>query len=236
MNETPEPDVTSLAESLLESFETHVETPVEIPGGVLGALHHIRAGIERLTTISGSIAWVLVWIIFVLGLFNVITRYGARFISRDIIIGEIFDLQWMIFGTMVLIALNYGVREGVNPRIDFWWTNFSDKKKALIDLIIHVSLFLPFLWLSVRLLQPYSMIALGRKFDGSWPTWRVWEIWEKSDSAGGLPRGPIKFVMLVGFALFGLQVIAEVIKNVMVLANRTDLATIAKPTAPVRVE
>ena len=238
MSDTPEQDVTTIAESLLQSLEYHEKSPpaVEIPGGVFGTLHYIRAAISRLTTISGGIAWILAWVVFVLGLFNVITRYAGRFIQRDIIIGEIFDLQWMLFGALFLLAFNYGVREAVNPRIDFWWTNFSDKTKALIDLIIHATLLLPFLWLGVRLLWPYAMSALGRKFDGKWSTWKVWEIWEQSTDAAGLPRGPIKFLMLFGFILFALQVVAEIIKTIMVLAGRSDLATIAKPKAPVRIE
>ena len=209
----------TIAETLLESFEHHEGTPVivEIPSGILGVLHYVRAAISRLTTIIGRIAWVLVWVVFILGLFNVITRYVGRFVQQDIIIGEIFDLQWMLFGALFLLGLNYGVREGVNPRIDFWWANFSDKKKAFIDLVIHVTLFLPFLWLGIRLLWPYAMSGLGRKFDGSWSTWQVWKIWEQSGDAGGLPRGPIKFLMLVGFVLFALQLVAEIIKTVMML-------------------
>ncbi len=238
MSDTPEPDVTTIAETLLESFEHHEEIPVvvEIPSGILGVLHYVRAAISRLTTITGRIAWVLVWVVFILGLFNVITRYVGRFVRQDIIIGEIFDLQWMLFGALFLLAFNYGLREGVNPRIDFWWANFSDKKKAFIDLVIHVTLFMPFLWLGIRLLWPYAMSGLGRKFDGSWSTWQVWKIWEQSGDAGGLTRGPIKFLMLVGFILFALQLVAEIIKTVMVLAGRTDLATIAKTKAPVRIE
>lgn len=236
MSDTPEQDVTTRAESLLGSFGVRIEEPVEIPGGILGLLHHVRRGLERITTISGAIAWVLAWVIFVLGLFNVITRYLGRFIQRDIIIGEIFDLQWMVFGALFLLAFNYGVREGVNPRIDFWWANFSNKRKALLDLVLHVTTFLPFLWLGIRILIPYAMTGLGRRFDGSWTTWKVWETWEQSTDAGGLPRGPIKFLLLVGFVLFALQIVAEVIKTIMVLANRNDLATIAETRAPVRIE
>jgi TRAP-type mannitol/chloroaromatic compound transport system permease small subunit len=238
LSDTPDPDVTTIAESLLESFEYREGAPpvVEIPSGILGVLHYVRAAISRLTTITGRIAWMLVWAVFVLGLFNVITRYAGRFVQQDIIIGEIFDLQWMLFGTLFLLSFNYGLREGVNPRIDFWWANFSDKKKAFIDLVIHVTLFMPFLWLGIRLLWPYAMSGLGRKFDGRWSTWQVWKIWEQSGDAGGLTRGPIKFLMLVGFVLFALQLVAEIIKTIMVLAGRTDLATIAKSKAPVRIE
>jgi TRAP-type mannitol/chloroaromatic compound transport system permease small subunit len=234
----PEPDITTVAEELLEGLtkaEAEVE-PLEVPGGLLGVLYRIRVSIEWVTDYTGALARTLVWVVFILGLFNVVTRYGARFIERDIIVGEVFDLQWMIFGAMVLLGLNYGVLEGVNPRIDFWWTDFSHKKKAWIDLILHTCVFLPFLVMTIRILSPYSAAAMGRSFDGSWSTWRVWEIWEHSTDAGGLPRGPIKLIMLAGFVLMATQIIAEIIKQILVLLGREDLARVKEIHVPLRVE
>lgn len=230
---TPPPEV--VPDELL----TVTETPIPVHGeatGFLRILQTIRMGVERITTITGSLSWVLAWVVFALGLFNVITRYVARFISKDIIIGEVFDLQWMVFGTLFLLALNYGVREGVNPRIDFWWAEFSPKRKAKIDFVIHVFLFLPFCWLALRILYPWTMTGLGRNFNGTWDTWRVWEIWEQSGDAGGLPRGPIKAIMLLGFFFLFAQIVAEMIKNIFVLIGRQDLANIAEQNAPARIE
>lgn len=231
-------DITSAAEEILEAaLERRREVePVDVPGGLLGVLYRIKEGIEAVTTFTGNISLWLVWLVFVLGLFNVITRYAGRFVQRDIIIGEVFDLQWMVFGALFLLGFNYGIREGVNPRIDFWWTNFSAKTKAWIDLVFHTLLFLPFLFTSIATLWSYSMTALGRSFDGSWSTWRIWEIWEQSTDAGGLPRGPIKFLLLLGFVLMATQVIAEIIKQILVLRGREDLAELATSNIPLRVE
>lgn len=219
-----------------ELLEEHTVTTVEGATGYLRVLQAIRVAIERVTTFTGNLAWILAWVVFVLGLFNVITRYTARFVERDIIIGEIFDLQWMLFGALFLLGFNYGVREGVNPRIDFWWAEFAPKTKARIDILFHVTLFLPFCYLGVRILYPWAMTGLGRRFDGTWPTWRVWEIWEQSGDAGGLPRGPVKVLILIGFILMGTQIIAEIIKAYFVLINRPDLAKIAERGTPLRVE
>lgn len=234
----PEPDITSTAEEILEaSSKRRIEAePVDVPGGFLGLLYHIKEGIEAVTTFTGGISLWLVWLVFVLGLFNVVTRYAGRFVRRDIIIGEVFDLQWMVFGALFLLGFNYGVREGVNPRIDFWWTNFSARTKAWIDLIFHTLLFLPFLFVSVNILWGYTMTALGRSFDGSWSTWRIWQIWEQSTDAGGLTRGPIKFLLLLGFILMATQVLAEIIKQILVLRGREDLAELATSDIPLRVE
>ena len=204
--------------------------------GVLGVLYRVKEGIEAVSDFTGRFGTWLVWVVFILGLFAVITRYTARFVRQDIIIGEVFDLQWMVFGAMFLLAFNYGVKEGVNPRIDFWWADFSAKTKAWIDLVLHTLLFLPFIVMSIRILWGYSMTALGRSFDGSWSTWKVWQIWEQSADAGGLPRGPIKFLLLLGFILMGTQVIAEIIKQLLVLAGREDLAGAKTASVPLRVE
>ena len=234
----PDSDVTETAEEILErlSREEAEARQVDVPGGLLGVLYRIKEGIEAVSDFTGRLGTWLVWVVFVLGMFAVITRYTARFVRQDIIIGEVFDLQWMVFGAMFLLAFNYGVKEGVNPRIDFWWADFSAKTKAWIDLVLHSLLFLPFIIMSIRILWGFSMTALGRSFDGSWSTWKVWQIWEQSADAGGLPRGPIKFLLLVGFILMGTQVIAEIIKQLLVLAGREDLAGAKTASVPLRVE
>ncbi len=233
-----EPDISTVAEGLIFGFSKKREDlrPVEIPGGIRGVLYRVLRAIEATTTAAGNVAWVLAWVIFVLGLFNVVTRYVARYIERDIIIGEIFDLQWMLFGALILLGLSYGVHAGVNPRIDFWWANFSNKTKAIIDLVIHSVLFLPFLIMSMNILWGWALSGMGRSFDGSWSTWKVWEIWEQSADAGGLPRGPIKLMILLGFFLMAAQIIAEIIKQILVLMGNEDLAGVATSEAPLRVE
>lgn len=239
LNDTgPEPDITSAAEELLDDLYSAEgeRMPIEVPRGIAGLLYRVRVVIEAVTEFSGKITWVLVWVVFVLGLFNVVTRYLARFIERDIIVGEIFDLQWMLFGMLFLVALNHGVREGVNPRIDFWWANYPPRRKAWIDLILHAFGLLPFLIMAMRTVWGWSLSAMGRSFDGSWSTWKVWEIWEQSGDAGGLPRGPIKLMILIGLFLMATQVLAEIVKQILVLMNRADLAGIAEHEAPLRVE
>lgn len=240
MAENLNDDVTEVAEEILGRFDTAVHTAavqkVGRPGGIAGVFHAIRLGIERVTDVTGALTWILAWVVFLLGLFNVVTRYLARFIERDIIVNQMFDLQWMLFGALFLLGFNYAVREDVNPRIDFWWTNFSLKTKAWIDLSIHALLFLPFLWVATTVMYPYAMTAMGRNFAGEWTTWRVWEIWEQSGDAGGLPRGPIKLMMLLGFIFFASQIVAQMIKSLFILMGRPELADLAEHQAPRRVE
>ena len=200
-------------------------------------LHRLRLVIEAIPKVTLRIAMVLAWAVFVLQFFNVITRYSNEYVSQDILIGEVVSLAWQSFGLMFLVAINAGVRDGVNPRIDFWWANFSNKTKAALDFAMHTVLLLPFIFMSVRILQHYAAAALGRRHNGEWPAgWRVWQSWEEAVDAGGLAVGPIKTMLLVGFFLFGLQILAEVIKTGFVLIGRDDYGDIVELDVPLRVE
>ncbi len=200
-------------------------------------LNRLRLAIEFIPKFTIKIAMILAWGVFLLQFFNVITRYSNEYVDRDILYGEVVSLAWQSFGLMFLVAVNAGVRNGVNPRIDFWWANFRNKTKAALDFAMHTALLMPFIFMSVRVLQTYTAAALGRRYSGEWPAgWRVWDSWEQAVDAGGLAVGPIKTMMLVGFALFGLQVVAEVIKTGFVLIGRDDYGDIVESDTPLRIE
>lgn len=200
-------------------------------------LHRLRLGIESLSSVTRPIAWMLAWAVFMLQFFNVITRYGNDLVEADILFAETTSLAWQSFGLMCLVGINYGVRDGVNPRIDFWWANFSNRTKAALDFCVHTLLLLPFIVMSVRILNGYAATSLGRRRNGEWPSgWRVWETWEEAIDAGGLAVGPIKVMILVAFVLFGLQVIAEMIKTGFVLIGRENLGGIVARDTPLRIE
>ena len=102
------------------------------------AMHAFRVGLEKITSVTAECGKHLGWVVFFVSLFNVVTRYVGRYIEADIIIGEMRSVAWMTFSLMFLICLNYGVREGVNPRIDFWWHAWSNRTKAWLDFVMHV--------------------------------------------------------------------------------------------------
>ncbi|MEM7338836.1 MAG: TRAP transporter small permease subunit [Actinomycetota bacterium] len=206
-------------------------------------LHRVRLVIERVSEVAGRLALVLAWLIFIIQLFNVITRYTNDWFEADILFGEATSLAWMSFAALFLVGVAYGVKNGINPRIDFWWADFSAKRKAWIDFVLHTFLFLPFLIVGLRVLQPFAARSLGyNRFanggEGEWPEgWRVWRTWEQATDAGQLPQGPIQAFILVGFALWTAQVVAEIIKTGFVIAGREDLGDVTDADdAPLRIE
>lgn len=200
-------------------------------------LHRLRVAVEILPAITGTAAWILAWVVFFVQLFNVVTRYGNDLVDQDILIGQATSGAWQSFALLFLLGINYGVKAEVNPRIDFWWADFSDVRKAWLDFVLHIMLLLPFIIMAIRILRPYAAISLGRRRDGTWPSgWRVWNTWENSPDADQLGVGPVKAMLLVAFVLFGIQIMAEVIKTGFVIMGRSDLGDVQDHDAPLRVE
>ncbi len=202
------------------------------------ALNAVRVALEALSGFTSQIVWILAWAVFFVQLINVVTRYLNPFVESDILIGQMTSLAWQLFALISLLGLNYGVKAGVNPRIDFWWAEWSDRTKAWLDFVMHTFFFLPFLWVAVGVLQTFAAGALGRRRgNGEWPDgWQVWKSWEQSGDADQLPLGPIKAMILVGFGLFLLQIVSEIIKTGFVLAGRREYADIAERDEFQRIE
>jgi TRAP-type mannitol/chloroaromatic compound transport system permease small subunit len=205
---------------------------------VPASLHTIRLGIESIATMAGKTVWVAAWLIFIVQMINVVTRYLNPFFESDILIGELTSFAWQLFAFVALMGLPYGIKVSVNPRIDFWWADWSDRKKAWLDFVMHTFFFLPFLYAINGILVDFAASALGRKRgDGSWPDgWRVWNSWEQSTDADQLPFGPVKALILVGFTFFALQIVAEIIKTGFVLMGRGDHGDVASGDEFQRIE
>lgn len=208
----------------------------------VGVTTGFAVGILAAALAAGPL-WVIAWGIFVVVFFNVVTRYTGRFIEADVIIGEVSSLGLNLFGVLVLLGVGYGVKAGVNPRIDFWWAEFTNRQKAWLDFVLHAVLLVPFLWASLRLLHPFVKTNLGfkRSFtgetNGEWPaSWHIWETWQQSSDAGNLPVGPVRSLIFIGFVLLLLQILSEMIKGGFVLMRREDLAELKVTAAPARVE
>lgn len=201
-------------------------------------LNAVRLALESIATVTGKLVWIGAWLIFFVQMINVVTRYLNPFFESDILVGELTSLAWQLFALVALLGLPYGVKAAVNPRIDFWWADWSERRKAWLDFLMHTFLFLPFLYAMNILLVDFAASALGRKRgDGTWPAgWRVWESWEVSNDADQLPFGPIKAAILVGFVLFAAQIVAEIIKTGFVLMGRREYGDIASGDEFQRIE
>jgi len=181
------------------------------PSGV--ALHHARmsflkrisAAVDRLNDLIGaSIRW-LALVMVLLGAFNAVARYLTRFTGVSLSSNAYIDLQWYFFSLIFLLGAAYGLNQDVHVRVDVLYSQLSRKGRAWIDLAG-----------TVLFLLPFSLLMLWV----SWPAVRnSWSIREVSPDPGGLPRYPIKAVILVSFVLLVLQALSQIIKQVEIIRD-----------------
>ena len=152
--------------------------------------------------IGGAIRW-LTLLMVLLGAFNAIARYLARYTGVSLASNAYSELQWYFFSLIFLLGAAYGFRHDVHVRVDVLFSRLSRKTQAWIDVAGTVLFLIPFCILMLWV---------------SWPAVRnSWSVREGSPDPGGLPRYPIKAVILVCFVLLLLQGVSHIIKQVEVL-------------------
>lgn len=226
------------AEEILAKSQTHSEA-IDVPtpsNPTLAIPFLLRKAIDKLAGFTGFLTQVLVVVVLLMVLWSVISRRMDKTFGTSLIVSQFQEGQRMGFAFLTLLGLNFGIREGVNPRVDFWWAEFSNRRKALIDFVFHLTLFLPFAWMVIGVLWNPTLRSVTGNLNGEFDTWKIWETWEQSPDAGGIPVSPIRMMILVGFVLLLLQILADIIKNGFVLIGREDLAGIHQHDAPIRVE
>lgn len=157
---------------------------------------------------------VVLWLLgamVMIGALNAIARYLGRFTGVNLSSNAYLELQWYLFSIVFLMGAAYGVRHDAHVRVDIFYGQFSPRTKAMIDLLG-----------TVLFLIPFSIFMLIVSYPSVMASWRVREV---SPDPGGLPRYPIKAMVLAAFALLLLQGISEVIKQIAILRG-----------APLRVE
>jgi TRAP-type mannitol/chloroaromatic compound transport system permease small subunit len=158
------------------------------------------AWIDRLNNWLGSAVSWLVLAMAVVGAFNAIARYLGRYAGRPLTANVLLELQWYLFSVVFLLAAAWALRQDAHVRVDVLYGRLPARAQAWIDLLGGALLLLPFCL--------FVLVV-------SWPTVRAsWVIREGSPDPGGLPRYPLKAIILVAFALLLLQGIAELVKAV----------------------
>lgn len=161
--------------------------------------------IDTLNEWVGRLAYGLVLLMVVLGCWNVIGRYLGRYIGESLTSNVFIELQWYLFAIIFLLGAAYALKHDEHVRVDLFYKSWSPKKKALANIIGTFLFLLPFCAMAIYF---------------SWnPIVNSWNILEQSPDPDGLPRYPIKSMVIVSFALLFLQGISEAIKNWAILQS-----------------
>lgn len=178
----------------------------------------VAAAIDRVTDrIGRTVAWLLLIMTGVAAL-NAVVRYAGRFLGVSLSSNAYIELQWYLFSVVFLTAAAYALKQDAHVRVDVLYSRLSERGRAWIDVLG-----------TTFLLLPFSVFILWT----AWPLVRnSWRIGETSPDPGGLPRYPIKTMILVGFALLFVQGIAELIKAVHRLRQATVAGAEEQPRLP----
>ncbi|MCU0537739.1 MAG: TRAP transporter small permease subunit [Hydrococcus sp. Prado102] len=171
--------------------------------------------------IGGILNWLVIATIAV-GFYNVIARYIGRFIGMKLSSNGLIELQWYLFSILFCLGFAYILKHGANVRVDFLYANWNEKRKALVDFIGTVTLLIPFCLIGIWVTINPVLLSWGLLPDGTWGTWEV------SSDADGLPRAPIKTMVIVAFVLLLLQSISQAIKYFAILMGYSQVARALK--------
>jgi TRAP-type mannitol/chloroaromatic compound transport system permease small subunit len=94
--------------------------------------------IDTFTDLTGSLfAWMAVPLVAAVA-YEVFARY---LFSAPTIWS--FDVTYMLYGALFMLGAAYALHKGAHIRTDFFWENFSPRKKGLIDSISYIVFFFP---------------------------------------------------------------------------------------------
>lgn len=195
-----------------------------------------QRGMDRVSNAVGALCKYLVIGVVAVGFVNAVLRYVGKFAGVRLTSNRWLELQWYLYAALFLLAFAYILQHGINVRVDFWFEKQSRRTKAIIDIVGHLVGLLPFTILGIWLTWNPIKSSWGAGPEGRFRTWRVWEIWEQSPDPGGLPRAPVKSLLLIGLVLLLLQAIAEMIKLVAELRDEGHHVERAQEFGPIRVE
>lgn len=156
---------------------------------------------DRITEWVGrSVSW-LTLVLVLLICYDVVMRY---IFNKSSI--AIYELEWHIFALIFLLGAAFCFKHDRHVRVDVFYSRFSKKGQAWVNLIGTLLLLLPFC--VVLLLSGWDFLSNSFRF------------LESSSDAGGLPaRYIIKSAIPLGFLFVTLQAINTICKSLLVLTN-----------------
>jgi TRAP-type mannitol/chloroaromatic compound transport system permease small subunit len=163
--------------------------------------------IDRLSEGLGWFAIGCTLVMVVVGAYNAIVRYLGRYLGVNLSSNLYIEVQWYLFSLVFLLGAAYVLKRNNHVRVDILYTRLSPKGKAWINLLGGIFLLLPMCF--VFLVASFPTVI------------NSWQILEQSSDPSGLPRYPIKSVIILSFVFLGLQGISEIIKQLAILLNWT---------------
>ena len=179
-------------------------------------IKYVRS-IDAVSELFGEISMWLVIVTVAIGFYNVVARYVGKFVGLPLSSNVFIELQWYLYSLVFFLGFAYILKHNVNVRVDFFYDKFSKKLQGTINFWGDLLFMIPFSILGIYVTINPVLYSWGRLPSGKWGPW------EMSPDPSGLPRAPIKSMIIVSFVVLLLQFIAEVIKNYVLMRGENGL-------------
>jgi TRAP-type mannitol/chloroaromatic compound transport system permease small subunit len=196
--------------------------PVAQPGRVMTAALAYQRFADRLSEWMGKISQYVVIVTVVVGFVNVVLRYTGQLAGVRLTNNGLIEAQWYLYSLIFLFGFGYILKHQVNVRVDFWFADQPRRRKAWIDIIGHSISLIPFCLIAIWVSVPQVRTS--------------WQLNEQSPDPSGLPRAPIKTMIIVAFVLLLAQAVAEMVKLIAVLRGLGEQVGVEESDTPIRIE
>ena len=158
-------------------------------------LKKILKSIDSISEMAGSLGKWFALLLVLVGAYDTIARH---FFNAPTIWA--YDTLCMSGGALYLIGASYTYLHKSHTRVDIFYSHFSPRRKALMDVICSIFLFFPLMSIMLKLSIVWAIRA-----------WRIHEV--MFQSFWYPPAGPYRTVFALGLFLLILQGIATFIRD-----------------------
>ncbi|HVV92783.1 MAG TPA: TRAP transporter small permease subunit [Hyphomicrobiales bacterium] len=180
----------------------------------MGPLLALSRIIDRINTVIGRAAAWLILVAVVVSAVNAVVRKAF-----DVSSNAWLELQWYLFGAVVLLCAGYTLLRNEHIRIDIAVAWLPKRARDWIEIFGIVFFLMPFALIHIWHGVPFFLHSFREQ--------------EYSSDAGGLIVWPAKLLIPVGFSLLALQGLSELIKRIaIVMGVLPDAAAPAEHAGP----
>ena len=157
---------------------------------------------DKFISKSGQVIFWLTALLVLLVCYDVFTRYFLR--SSSVAVQE---LEWHIFAIIFLLGAAYTLKTDNHVRVDVFYSKFSDRGKAWVNLFGTIIFLIPFCLLLIFASKNFVLNSFN--------------IAETSPDPGGLPaRFMLKSIIPIAFLLILLQSLSLLFQSTITIFSK----------------
>ena len=162
---------------------------------IIGIIDNINKSVGKFASWSSLLLVLLVCL-------DVLLRYFFQW-SRV----WVMEIELYLFAILFLLGAAYAFQEDQHVRVDVFYSNMSERNKAIVNMIGGILFLLP--WTIIIMFISYGYFM------------KSWTIGEHSGQPGGLPALYIKKGLLfLGFFFLFLQGVSSVLKSWLIIQHK----------------